>query len=284
MERLTRARFTNLDKLMYPEIGLTKKDVIDYYIRVAPKILDFLKGRALVRTRFPDGIHGESFYEKDAPGGKPDWVETFTKYSSSSERDTEYVVCNDLDTLLWLANLAAIELHMPLSRIPETGRPDLVLFDVDPEPPAGLGEAVQAAYSLKDRLNEGGFRGYVKTSGKKGLHVVIPVKPVHGFRDTATFVHRIGSELSEGSSLVVSERSQTAIPGTVLIDYPQNSERSTMVAPYSLRPTREATVSTPLEWDELADIRPFDWNIYNVVKRTKKPWADLWSDPQTLDI
>jgi bifunctional non-homologous end joining protein LigD len=284
VEQLTRARFTNLDKLMYPELELSKKDVVEYYIRVAARMLGFLYGRALVRTRYPDGIYGEGFYEKDAPHGTPEWVETFTKYSRSSDRETEYVVCNNLDTLLWLANLAAIELHIPLSRIPETGKPNLVLFDLDPEPPAGLSEAVQVAYLLKEKFDKLKVRGYVKSSGQKGLHVVIPIKPIYSFEETKEFVYRVGSQLAEDSELIVSERSQTADPGTVLIDYPQNSERATMVAPYSLRPTREATVSTPLEWSELSGLRPFDWNIFNVPERTKKPWADLWIKPETLDI
>jgi bifunctional non-homologous end joining protein LigD len=269
---------------MYPEMGLSKKDVIEYYIRVAARMLGFLHGRALVRTRYPDGINGENFYEKDIPKGTPGWVQTFTRYSHSSDRETEYVVCNDLDTLLWLANLAALELHIPLSRIPETGVPDLVLFDIDPEPPAGLGEALQVANMLKERLDEMGVRGYVKTSGRKGLHVVIPVEPVYSFEDTRAFVHGVGTRIAEESEIVVSERSRTSDPGTVLIDYPQNSERSTMIAPYSLRPTREATVSTPLDWGELSGLRPYDWNIFNVPERAMTPWADLWRSPETLDI
>jgi bifunctional non-homologous end joining protein LigD len=284
MEQLTRARFTNLDKPMYPELELLKKDIIEYYIRVAARMLDFLHGRALVRTRYPDGIHGEGFYEKDAPYGTPEWVEIFSKYSRSSDRETDYVVCNDVDTLLWLANLAAIELHIPLSRIPETGKPDLVLFDLDPEPPAGLNEAVQTAYLLKEKLDELGVKGYVKSSGQKGLHVVVPIKPIYSFKETKDFVHQVSSQLAKDSELVVSDRSQTTDPGTVLIDYPQNSERATMIAPYSLRPTKEATVSTPLEWSELSGLRPFDWNIFNVPERTQKPWAELWKKPETLGL
>ena len=135
MEKLTRVKFSNLDKVLYPELRLTKKDVIEHYIKVAPRMLPFLRERTLVRTRYPDGI-GE---------GKPDWVETFTKYSKSSDKYTSYIVCNNLDTLLWLANLAALEMHTPLSKIPDTGKPDLILFDIDPEPPAGIREAVQVA-------------------------------------------------------------------------------------------------------------------------------------------
>lgn len=278
MEKLTRARFTNLDKVLYPELELTKSDVIQYYIKVAPKILPFLKDRALVRTRYPDGIHAENFYEKDSPKGKPDWVQTFTKYSKSVDKDTEYVVCNDLDTLLWLANLAALELHVPLSRISSVDEPDLALFDIDPEPPAGLPEAIQAAFLLKEYLEDLGFKAYVKSSGKKGIHVVIPLEPGYSFKKTSTFVHAVAIELSKRDETIVSERSQTNIPGTVLLDYPQNSERGTMIAPYSLRPLREATVSTPLEWRDLLSMRKFDYNIFNVPDNRKEPWKRLWDE------
>jgi bifunctional non-homologous end joining protein LigD len=157
-----------------------------------------------------------------------------------------------------------------------------VLFDLDPEPPAGLDEAVQVAYLLYNELINRGIRCYVKSSGNKGLHVVIPVRPIYSFEETKEFVHKVGSKLAQESDLIVSERSQTAVPGTVLIDYPQNTERATMVAPYVLRPTREATVSTPLDWSELTKLHPFDWNIFNVPERDNKPWADLLSKPETL--
>jgi bifunctional non-homologous end joining protein LigD len=282
MEDLTRVRFTNLDKLMYPELGLSKKDVIEYYIRVAPRILPFLRDRALVRARYPDGVQAKGFYEKDAPPGTPDWVRTHVKQSKSADRDTRYVVCDDLDTLLWLANLASLELHMPLSRITDASKPDFVLFDLDPEPPAGLGEAVQAAIFLREALDERGVKPYVKTSGRKGIHVLMHVEPVHTFRQTRGYVHDVAKELASIHEFIVSERRQTNVPGTVLIDYPQNSERSTMVAPYSLRAVREATVSTPVAWDDLPSVRPFDFNIYNVPGFVEYPWSDIWDQPQEI--
>ena len=282
MEDLTRVRFTNLEKLMYPELKLSKKDVIAYYIRVAPRILPFLRDRALVRTRYPDGVQLDGFYEKDAPPGTPDWVRTHVKYSKSVDRDTSYVVCDDLDTLLWLANLASLELHMPLSKVADTSKPDFVLFDLDPAPPAGLGEAVQAATLLREALLERGVKPYVKISGRKGVHVLIHVEPILGFRETREYVHELARELAARHDLIVSERRQTNVPGTVLIDHPQNSERSTMVAPYSLRAIREATVSTPVTWDALLSARPFDFNIYNVPELAEDPWGDIWDEPQEI--
>lgn len=284
MERLTKVKFTNLNKILYPELGVTKSRIIKYYIKVAPRILPFLKDRPLVRTRYPDGIHEESFYEKNAPPGKPDWVATFSKYSKTPERETHYIVCNDLDVLLYLANLASIELHIPLSKIPHTGKPDIVLFDLDPEPPAGLESAVKVAFILKEKLENVGYVSYVKTSGKKGVHVLIPIESEYAFDETREFVHKIGSELSKESSLIVLDRGKGKRPGTVLIDYPQNSERGTVVAPYSLRGVREATFSAPLEWSELSTTGPFDHNLYSIEHRKNDPWRDLFKNKQSLDL
>ena len=284
MQGLTRVKFSNLEKIIYPELKLSKSDIIEYYIKAAPHMLPYLKDRALVRTRYPDGVNGENFYEKDAPRGAPDWVKTFTKYSASVEKETSYVVCNDLDTLIWLANLAALELHIPLSTINTVGEPDILLFDIDPEPPTGLSESVTAALMLRDYLEALGLKPFVKTSGKKGIHTVVPLVSGYSFNDTSSFVHAVAIELASKSSLIVSERSQTNIPGTVLLDYPQNSERGTMIAPYSLRVVREATVSTPLEWDELPKLRPFDWNIFNVLDRKDNPWKGLFEESFKLPV
>jgi bifunctional non-homologous end joining protein LigD len=284
MERLTKVNFSNLDKVLYSDLKLSKADIIKYYIRVAPLMLPILKNRALVRTRFPDGITGEGFYEKDAPKGSPEWVQTFTKYSPSVDKDTNYVVCNDLDTLVWLANLAALELHIPLSKITSVKEPDLILFDIDPAPPAGIYEAIQASVILKEYLEEIGLKSYVKTSGKKGFHIVVSISTGFDFKQTSSFVHAVAILLASKHDFIVSERSQTNDPGTVLIDYPQNSERGTMISPYSLRATREATVSTPLEWSDLLSLRPFDYNFFNVIERKKDPWQSLFKERFKLPV
>lgn len=284
MKELTRVKFSNLDKILYPELELTKSDIIEYYIKAAPSMLSFLKDRALVRIRYPDGVNSEGFYEKDTPRGTPEWVQTYTKYSESADRYTDYVVCNDVDTLIWLANLAALELHIPLSTIHNIESPGLMLFDIDPEPPAGLSEAIHSALILRDYLDKIGLASFVKTSGKKGLHVVVPVVDGYTFKDTSSFVHAVAITLAEKHDFIVSERNQTKEPGTVLLDYPQNSERGTMIAPYSLRAVREATVSTPLDWRELPDLRPFDWNIFNVADRERKPWKKLFHERFKLPL
>ena len=189
LSELTKVKLTNLDKIFYPENKVTKAQVIEYYIKMAPKMLPIIADRPLVLTRYPDGIEGEkfSFFEKNAPEGTPEWVKTKTIYSPTSKRDVHYIVCNDLDTLIWLANLAALEIHMPFSKINALDKPDLLFFDIDPEPPATLSDAAEVALLLKDKLLDLGLTPFVKTSGKKGLHVVIPIVPEHTFEESKGF-------------------------------------------------------------------------------------------------
>jgi len=284
MERLTRVKFSNLDKVMYPRLRVTKAQVIEHYIKLAPRMLGFLRGRVVVTTRFPDGIEGEGFYEKDAPRGTPEWVETFKRYSETADREINYVICNDLDTLLWLANLAALEIHIALSKIEAYEEPDIVLFDLDPEPPAGFSEASEVALLLKDKLDALGFKAFVKTSGKKGLHVTMPIESGYSFRQTREFVHQFGKHLAREDAMVVSERSQSQEPGKVYVDYLQNSSGRTMICPYSLRAEEGATVSTPLEWREVKGLDPTKLNVFSVSKRRKDPWDCFWEEKQRLEV
>jgi len=282
-EKLTRVDFTNLGKVLYPELRITKAQVIEYYIRIAPKMLGLLSKRPLSLTRFPDGVDKEGFYEKDIPTGTPSWVETFKRYSNTAQRDIHYIVCNDLDTLLWLANLAALEIHMTLSRTDSFQSPDLVLIDIDPEPPASFDDVVEVALLLKEKLDALGLRGYVKTSGKKGLHAVIPIVEGYTFRQTREFVHQIGRRLARESDIVVAEFSRSREPGTVFIDYLQNSHGKTMISPYSLRATPRATVSMPLEWKDIRKgLYPEEFNIITAREADRDPWKGLLEDKQKL--
>ncbi len=287
LKKLTKVQLKNFDKIFYPKIKVNKAQIIEYYIKMAPKLLPVIKDRPLVLTRYPDGIEGEkvSFFEKNAPEGTPDWVKTKTIYSPTSKRDVHYIVCNDLDTLIWLANLAALEIHMPFSKIDDLERPDLLFFDVDPEPPANLSDAAEVALLLKDKLDDLGLTPFVKTSGKKGLHVVIPINPDHTFEKVRGFVHKIGIELAKESDIIVSEFKDTKKPGKVFADYLQNSPLRTMVVPYSLRPTPDATVSAPLDWSEVKKgINPSDFNIFSVVERQSNPWKDIFEKRCKLEI
>jgi bifunctional non-homologous end joining protein LigD len=287
LSELTKVKLTNLDKILYPKNKVTKAQVIEYYVKMAPKMLPIIADRPLVLTRYPDGIEGDkfSFFEKNAPEGTPEWVKTKTIYSPTSKRDVHYIICNDLDTLIWLENLAALEIHMPFSKINNLDKPDLLFFDVDPEPPATLSDAAEVALLLKDKLLDLGLTPFVKTSGKKGLHVVIPIVPDHTFEEARAFVHKIGIELAKESEIVVSEFKDTKKPGKVFADYLQNSPLRTMVVPYSLRPTPEATVSAPLEWSEVKKgINPSDYTIFSVVKRTSNPWNDIFEKRCNLEV
>jgi bifunctional non-homologous end joining protein LigD len=287
LKELTKVKLTNLDKVFYPDVNVSKGQVIEYYIKMAPKMLPIIADRPLVLTRYPNGVNGDkfSFFEKDAPQGTPEWVKIKTIYSPTSQRDVHYVICNDLDTLIWLANLAALEIHMPFSKINALDKPDLLFFDVDPEPPATLSDAAEVALLLKDKLFDLGLTPFVKTSGKKGLHVVVPIVPEHSFEETRAFVHKIGIDLAKESDLVVSEFKDTKKPGKVFADYLQNSPLRTMVVPYSLRSTIEATVSTPLNWAEVRKgINPSDFNIFSVVKRKSDPWKDVFVKKSKLEV
>jgi len=287
LKDLTKVKLTNLDKIYYPKNKVTKAQVIEYYIKMAPKMLPIITDRPLVLTRYPDGIEGDkfSFFEKNAPEGTPQWVKTETIYSQTSHREVHYIICNDLDTLIWLANLASLEIHMPFSKINALDKPDFLFFDIDPEPPATLSDSAEVTLLLKDKLLDLGLTPFIKTSGKKGLHVVIPIVPDHTFEEARAFVHKIGIDLAKESDIVVSEFKDTKKPGKVFADYLQNSPMRTMVVPYSLRPTPEATVSTPLEWSEVKKgINPSDYNISSVVERKLDPWKNIFEKKCKLEI
>ncbi len=274
MERLTRVSFTNLEKVLYPAARVRKLDVIKYYIRVAPRMLPFLEGRALVVNRFPDGVMEEGFYGKDAPQGTPDWVRLYHTYSETAGRELDYVVCDDLDTLLWLANLAALELHIPLARVDNPDYPDMILFDLDPQPPTGMTEAATVARLINSKLEERGLSAWVKTSGKRGLHIVAPLDRRNTFDETRVYAHEVGIELARETGIVSSEKGQKK-PGTIYIDYPQNGHSRTMACPYSLRATSTATASVPLSWNELDGLDLSRFTVSNVPDKCD-PWRGFW--------
>jgi len=282
-EKLTKVEFTNLDKILYPELKITKKQVIEYYIRIAPRMLGLLVDRPLVLTRYPNGVHEKGFYEKDAPSGTPNWVKTFRNYSKSAKRELNYIVCDNLDTLVWLANLAALEIHMTLSKIDAFEIPNLVVFDLDPKSPANYDDVIDVAHLLKEGLDALGLESYVKTSGKNGLHVLIPIEEGPSFEQARRFVQKTGNSLKKETDKVVTERSKKETPGKIYIDYVQNSHGRTMVCPYSLRATPKATVSTPLLWSEVEKgLNPESLNLFKVRKLADNPWEGLFQVRQKI--
>lgn len=245
-----RLRLSNLDKVLYPEPGFTKGQVIDYYTRVAPVVLPHLRGRALTLKRYPNGVDGKHFYEKQKPSHAPDWVRSAT--IETGDRDIDFVLCDDLPTLVWLANLADLELHPSLALAEDPDRPTVLAFDLDPGEPAALPECREVALLLHDLLADLGLDCRAKTSGSKGMQVYVPLNTPVTYDDTKPFAQAIAQLLEKRHpKLVVSSMKKSLRVGKVFIDWSQNSRHKTTVAAYSLRARPHPTVSTPVTWDEV---------------------------------
>jgi bifunctional non-homologous end joining protein LigD len=251
---------TNLGKVLYPAHGFGKGEVIDYYSRIAAVLLPHLADRPLTVKRYPNGVDAPFFFEKNAPRGTPTWVRTVTLPvpGSTKNRETiDYVVVEELATLVWLANLAALELHVPQWRVPPTGsrartpRTDLIVFDLDPGAPATISECCEVAVLLREILAADGLDPHPKTSGSKGMQVSAAVE-VDDPGLTSDYANRVARELEEQRpDLIVSRMAKALRPGKILVDWSQNNPAKTTVAPYSLRARDEPTVSTPLTWGEV---------------------------------
>lgn len=251
-------RLTNLTKVMYPATGTTKAGVIDYYRRVAPAILDQMRDRPVTRIRYPEGVTGERFFEKNVPNGAPDWLRRRTLRASPGEDDgaeVEYPFLDDLASLVWAANQGALELHTPQWRVGPDGRarhPDRLVIDLDPGAPAGLEECARVALLAAERLDADGLRAMPVTSGGKGLQLYAPLD---GRRD-ATAVREYarslaGSLAAAHPKLVVSVMRKDLRKGRVLLDWSQNHAAKTTITPYSLRGREQPTVAAPRSWEEL---------------------------------
>jgi bifunctional non-homologous end joining protein LigD len=245
---------SNLDKVLYPEAGFTKAQVIDYYLHVAPVLLPHITSRAVTIKRYPEGVDGDFFFQKNAPAHRPDWVPTATIASpgSTKSRDTiEYILGGDLPTLIWAANLAALELHTPMWRYPHLGQPDLLVFDLDPGPPATVVECCEVALLLRPLLTEQGFTPVAKTSGGKGLQLYAKVADMTS-QETSDLAKGLAERLEqERPDLIVAKMTRAIRESKVLIDWSQNNAAKTTVAPYSLRARAQPTASTPVTWDEV---------------------------------
>jgi bifunctional non-homologous end joining protein LigD len=250
--------FTNLDKVFWPEEGYTKGDLIEYYREIAPRLMPYLVDRPVVLTRYPDGIHGKSFYQKDAPGFVPEWIRTETMWSEGASREIRYFVVEDEAGLAYLANLGTIPLHLWSSRVGSLQYPDWCILDLDPKR-APFSDVIKIARALRALCNEIGLPSFVKTSGSTGLHVLLPL----GGRCTheqstllAELLARVVvADLGDIATLVraVGDRGDR-----VYVDYMQNGQGKLLVAPYSVRPLPGAPVSAPLRWSEVSsrlDIR-----------------------------
>jgi bifunctional non-homologous end joining protein LigD len=255
---------SNLDKVLYPAVGFTKGEIIDYYVRVAPVILPHLLGRPLTRIRFPNGVDAPSFFEKNAPAGTPRWVrrQRLPVPGSTKGRETlDFILVEDIATLAWLANLAAIELHTPQWRVVDgqPAGPDLLVADLDPGPGAGLPECCLVAVAAKHRLEVDGLHPVAKTSGKKGMQLMCRLPGELSSDEAADYARAVAEDLERAlPKLVTSRMTKSLRPGKVFFDWSQNVAAKTTVSPYSLRAGATPTVSAPFTWDEVeaAAVRP----------------------------
>ena len=247
-------RLTNLDKVLYPSMGFTKGDLIGYYAAIAPVLLPHLRDRPLTLKRYPDGVDGEHFYEKQCPAHRPEWVQTTAVWSGRTEREIDYCLCQDLPTLVWLGNLADLELHPSLSHARELRCPSTLAFDLDPGAPAGVVQCCEVALQLRDMFAELGLRAFAKTSGLAGMQVYVPLnRPDVSYEQTKPFARAVADVLAHSRpKLVVSHMVKAARQGKVLIDWSQNDEHKTTVSVYSPRAGQTPTVSTPVTWEEVS--------------------------------
>jgi bifunctional non-homologous end joining protein LigD len=278
----TRLTLSNLAKVLYPEAGFHKGEIIDYYTRIAPTLLPHLADRPLTVKRYPNGVDEKFFFEKNAPRGTPDWVRTVTLPvpGSTMNRETiDFIVVEKLPTMVWLANLAALELHVPQWRVPRRARKprtDLVVFDLDPGAPATIVECCSVAVQLRDLLVEDGLTPFAKTSGSKGMQVSAPIQ-VDDPDLPSKYAHEVAKRLERADpDLVVSRMTKSLRPNKVFVDWSQNSPAKTTVAPYSLRARALPTVSTPLTWDEVESGEHLSFTAADVLDRVDE-YGDLFA-------
>jgi bifunctional non-homologous end joining protein LigD len=276
-----RLRLTNLDKVLYPATGFTKGQVIDYYARIGPTMLPHLHGRPVTMVRLPDGITGERFFEKRCPGHRPQWLDTVPL-----DADSDIAACSleSVPALVWTANLAALELHTPQARAADPWRPSAIVFDLDPGPGTDLGDCARVALALHELLEQLGLRAVAKTSGAKGLHLSVGIRPSVDAETTKGFALALGKVLeSRDPERVTVTMAKEQRGGRVFVDWSQNDRHKTTVCAYSLRATDVPGVSTPLSWGELDDLaagsdpRAYAFTPAAVLERVDEH-GDLYAD------
>ncbi len=245
-------KLTNLDKVMYPEAGFTKAQIIDYYVRIAPYLLPHLHGRPLTMKRYPEGVGGFFFYEKNCPKHRPDWVQTTQVWSHGNNRWMDYCLVQDVATLVWAANLADIELHTSLSLGSKIEQPTMIVFDLDPGAPANIVQCCQVGLWVREVFEGLGLQSFPKTSGSKGVQIYIPLNTTVTYEQTKPFAHELARLLERAKpELIVSDMKKTLRVGKILVDWSQNDQYKTTVCVYSLRAKERPTASTPVTWDEV---------------------------------
>ncbi|WP_371361624.1 Multifunctional non-homologous end joining protein LigD [Sporomusa rhizae] len=278
----------NLDKTFYAATGFTKGQMLDYYIRIAPLLLPHLTNRPLTMKRYPNGAQGKFFYQKECPVHRPSWVKTIPVWSGGNNRNINFCNANDLPTLVWAVNLAALELHTSLSLAPAINQPSLLVFDLDPGPPATIVECAQVGLLLKDYFDKQKLQSFPKTSGSKGLQVYVPLNTPVNYDITKNYARILANRFQEKfPNQIVANMKKALRPGKVFIDWSQNDEHKTTVCVYSLRAKEHPTVSTPVTWNEVVTVvdkkNPdlLSFEATQVLERTAK-LGDLFSPVLTL--
>ncbi|HEV2672130.1 MAG TPA: DNA ligase D [Gemmatimonadales bacterium] len=264
-------KFSNLDKIFWPEEKYTKGDLIEYYRSMAPWLLPYLKDRPVVLTRYPDGINGKSFYQKDAPGFVPDWIQTIPIWSEDTQRDISYFVCNDVESLVYLVNLGTIPLHMWMSRIDDLTKPDWCLIDLDPKD-APFEHVITLAKTMRKLCEQVEMPAFVKTTGKSGLHIMLPLGRQMTYQQCLQFAMLFARLVTDRHpDIATTQRTISKREGKVYVDAFQNRAGQLMVAAYSVRPSPGAPVSMPIDWDEVnSKLHNSNWTIKNALKRMQK--------------
>lgn len=281
-----RMALSNLEKVLYPQTGFTKAQVIDYYIRISRVLLPHLKNRPLTLKRYPDGVEGLHFYEKQCPSHRPDWVKTAKTPRRSEPSDIDYCVVDGLSALVWIANLADLELHTFLHCSAALDVPTAMVFDLDPGPPADIHNCCGLALRLRERLEADGLHSFAKTSGSKGLQMYVPLNTKVGYDQTKAFAQETALALSqEHPTEVLASMNKRLRTGKVFIDWSQNHAAKTTVCVYSLRAMPQPMVSTPVSWEEVEAAqrskRPFAFDTEAVLRRVHKH-GDLFEPVLTL--
>ncbi|MGA7079100.1 MAG: non-homologous end-joining DNA ligase [Terriglobales bacterium] len=245
-------KLTNLDKVLYPAAGFSKGQVVDFFVRIAPVLVPHLAGRALTMKRYPEGVDHEYFFEKNAPMHRPDWVKTAPIWSESNHRTIHFILANDLPTLVWIANLASLELHPSLSLATDIRTPTMIVFDLDPGPPANIVQCAQVGLWVREIFDHFGLQSFPKTSGSKGMQIYVPLNSKTSYEQTKSLAHAVARLLEhEHPELVVSDMKKAVRTNKVFVDWSQNDEHKTTISVYSLRARERPTVSTPVTWDEV---------------------------------
>lgn len=269
---------SNPDKIIFPKSKITKLELVEYYQRIAPFMLPFLKNRLISMLRFPDGITGEGFYQKDASPYFPDWIKRVAVPKSSGGK-VQYVMCNNAETLVYLASQLVLTPHIWLSSVPKLDYPDRMIFDLDPSPGVDFTQIRWAAKELKAVLDKLGIPVFIMTTGSRGVHLVIPLKRVHTFEFTRTFAHDLAELLvhqyPKQLTLIMSKAKRGK---RIFVDYLRNGFGATGAAPYAVRAHEGAPVATPVAWSELGTVTPQKYTIKTIFRRLKAkkdPWANL---------